>query len=190
MARVEADPLLHDRLRCSRSSIERLREPAVKPTDAGERLVGPVATRVAGGKPESIRQEHGMTGHGLRGVKVFGHERRRHDERLARVRKTFARAAVGRKLLGRIERIDAGEVADRVGVFGVVEPAEHDAAGVARPGAGLGFEEVVEPLPDLGPLLVGRLVGLRRRHLPGRHHLGHPLPDLHLAADCIERRDP
>ena len=190
MAQVEPDPLPHDRLRRGRGGVERLRESAVEPADAGERLVGPVTPCVASGKPEAVWQEHGMTRHGLRGVEVFGHERRRHDERLARVRKTFARATVGRKLLGRIERVDTGEVADRVGVFGVVEPAEHDAAGVARPGAGLGFEEVVEPLPDLGPLLVGRLVGLRRRHLPGRHHLGHPLPDLHLAADCIERRDP
>ena len=130
-----------------------------------------------------------MPGHGLRGVEIFGHERRRHDERLARIRETFARAAVGRKLVGGIERVDAGEVADRVGVFGVVEPAKHDAAGVARSGAGLGLEEVVEPLPDLGPLLVGWLVGLRRRHLPARHHLGHPLPDLHLAADRVERAD-
>ena len=189
MAKVEPDPLPNDCLGCRRGGVEWLREPAVEPADAGERLVGPVAPRVAGGKPEAVGQEHGMPGHGLRGVEVFGHERRRHDERLARVRKAFARAAVGWKLFRGIERVDAGEIADRVGVFGVVEPAEHDAAGIARSGAGLGLEEVVEPLPDLGPLLIGWLVGLRRGHLPARDHLGHPLPDLHFAADRIEGAD-
>ena len=127
-----------------------------------------------------------MAGHCLRGVEVLRHERRRHHERLARVRKSLARAAVGRKLPRRIERVVAGEVADGVGVFGGIEPAEHDAAGVARPGAGLGLEKVMEPLADLGPFLLGRLVGLRRRHLAGGHHLGHPLPDLQLMANGIE----
>ena len=47
----------------------------------------------------------------------------------------------------------------------------------------------MEPLPDLGTLLVGRLGGLWRRHLPTGHHLGNPLPHFHLAADHIEGRD-
>ena len=189
MARVETDPLLHDRLGRGRSGVERLCKPPIKLPDAGERLIGPVASCVARRKTEAVGQEHGMPSQGLRSVEVFGHERRRHDERLARVRKAFACAAVGRKLLGGIERINTGEIADRVGVFGIIEPAEHHAAGVARPGAGLGLEEVVEPLPDLGTLVVARLVGLGRRHLPAGHHLGHPLPDLHLMANGVERTD-
>ena len=47
----------------------------------------------------------------------------------------------------------------------------------------------MEPLPDLGTLFVARLVSLWRRHLPAGHHLGHPLPHFHLAADRIEGRD-
>ena len=45
--RVELDPLLHDRLRRSRRRVERLGEPPVELADAAERLVGPVAPRVA-----------------------------------------------------------------------------------------------------------------------------------------------
>ena len=189
MACVNHHPRRDDRVRRVCRLIDRLRKPPIKLANAGEGLVGPVAPRVALRKPEAVRQQHGMRRHGLRGVEILGHQCRRHHERLSRVRKSFACAAIGRKLPRRIERVDAGEIVDAVGVFGVVEPTEYDATGVARQGAGLGLEEVMEPLPDLGTLFVARLGGLWRRHLPAGHHLGNPLPHLHLAANRFERRE-
>ena len=189
MASVNHHPRRNDRVRRVCRLIERLREPPIKPANSGEGLVGPVASRVALRKPEAVWQKHGVRRHGLRGVEILRHQCRRHDERLAGVCKSLACAAVGRKLPRRIERVNAGQIADAVRVFGIVEPAEHNATGVARLGASLGLEELMEPLPDLGTLFVAWLVSLWRRHLPAGHHLGHPLPHLHLAANRFERRE-
>ena len=45
----------------------------------------------------------------------------------------------------------------------------------------------MQPLLDLGTLRVAGLFSLRRRHLPAAHHLGNPLPDLHLRANASQR---
>ena len=45
----------------------------------------------------------------------------------------------------------------------------------------------MQPLLDLCTLRVAGLFSLRRRHLPAAHHLGNPLPDLHLRANASQR---
>ena len=121
-----------------------------------------------------------MAGHGLRGIEILRDQRRRHHERLSRVRKPLARARVRRKLLRRIEGGHARQVADRPSVFGVVEPAEDDAARVAGVRDRLGGEKRPQPLSQQVPFGIGRLLGVGRRHLAVVDNLGHPLPDLDL----------
>ena len=78
--------------------------------------------------------------------------------------------------MGRIERVDARQLSERVGVFRVVEPAEHHAARVAGMGCGLCPEKAGQPGGDLLPLRVARLLGVLRRHLPIGNHICCPLP--------------
>ena len=92
-----------------------------------------------------------MAGDLLRRVEVLRDQRRRHHQRVAGVGEPFARRAVDGELAGRVERVDAGQVAERVGVFGVVEPAEDHPPGVAGPPGRLGREEAAGPIAGAGP---------------------------------------
>ncbi len=180
---VKLDSLQHRRLRARRGRVERLGIPRVKPLQPCHRLVGEVSPGIARREPEPIGQEHGVGRDPLGGVEILGRHARRHDERLPGVRKTLARAAVGGKLLGGVERIHAREIADRVRVFGVVEPAQDDTARVAGMGPRLGRQERPQPVGESPPFLVGGLSGIGRRHLATGHHLGHPLHELGMPAE-------
>ena len=73
-----------------------------------------------------------MGGDVFGGLQIAIDQRRRHGETIADVREAFAGRAVRGELLRRVE-IDAGEIAERVRVFGVVEPAENDPSRIAVP---------------------------------------------------------
>ena len=55
------------------------------------------------------------------GVEILSQQTRRHDKGIARVGESFPGRAIGRKLTDRTQ-IDSRQIADRVRVFGVVEP--------------------------------------------------------------------
>ena len=80
--------------------------------------------------------------------------------------------------MGRVERGDARQVLDRVGVFGIRETAEHDRTWVA----GVGDRDLLERLmrPIKQHLLRGRRerLLLLRRHLAAGDLLQHRFPDL------------
>ena len=79
----------------------------------------------------------------LGGGEVLLGQQRRHRQHVADVVEAVA-GVVGGEIVGRLE-VDADQVADRVVVFVAVEPADRDAAGVARAGAVAVSEGVLDP---------------------------------------------
>ena len=69
----------------------------------------------------------------LGGLQVFFHQDRREAEHVADVVEAVA-DIVGREVVGRME-VDPDQVADRIVVFGAVEPADRDASRVEGPAA-------------------------------------------------------
>ena len=173
IAGVELDALEVDRRAPAIAGVA-----AIERADGAETFLGPVALRGAGREAQPVGKEDRMAGHLLGGIEVLGDQRRRHHQRLAHVHEALARGRIDGELPGRVERLHAGQVAERVGVLGVGEPAQHHRSWVAR----------VQPRPPVeqGPharhqLLPGFVVHGRpilRRHFAQRHLLEHLLPDL------------
>ncbi len=116
------------------------------------------------------------------GGEVLFHEDRRHGEHVADVVEAVA-DVVGGEVVGRVEG-DADEVADGVVVFGAVEPANGDAAGVFGAGGAIGLEHVgVEPGVDGVEFGRGRFRLALRRHHAAAQVFGHFFPDLRLGED-------
>ena len=84
-----------------------------------------------GRERQAVGLEHEVIGDAPRGLQVFLHQRGRHRERLGRVVEPRLVGRVDRKLLGR-PQVHAGQVANRVIVFGVAQPPRGYAARVAR----------------------------------------------------------
>ena len=108
-----------------------------------EGFVGPVAAGGVGREADAVAEQHGVRSHVLGGIEIFAEQGRRHDEGVAGVGEAFAGRAVGGELAGGIEG-DAGEVAQGVGVFGVVEASQDDRAGITGV-RGLGLEKRRRP---------------------------------------------
>ena len=121
----------------------------------------------------------------LGGGQVLLQEQRRQRQDVADVVEAVTDVVVG-EVGGGLE-VDADEVADRVVVLGPVEPADRDAAVVARPGAVALVEHVVDGLGRQLGLGGGRprpTLGLGR-HLAGPDHLDDVFPDLAILHDRL-----
>ena len=70
-----------------------------------------------------------------------------------------------------------------MGVFGVVESPENDAARIAGVRQRLGGQKCSQPVAERPPLLVGGLVGFRGRHLAAGHHVFDALQELGMLAE-------
>ena len=106
-----------------------------------------------------------MLGDVLTSVEVLREKARRHHQSRTDVRKAFARGTIDRKLASRVERRDAGQILDRVGVFGIRETAEHHWSWVAS----VSDRNLIERL--MRPIEQHLLRGLRERLLLLRRHL-------------------
>ena len=109
--------------------------------------------------------QHQVVGHLARGLQVFLQQRRRHRQRLAGVVEAGRVGGIDREL-ARGPDVDAGQVANRVVVFGVAQPpGQHDAgiAGIAcAPRAWR--TSSIHAITHVGAPRA-RLPRLRRRHL-------------------------
>ena len=160
----------------------------VEGLDGGDLLVGPIAFGRLVGESDAIREQHRVQGDVLARVEILGKQPRRHHQGRADVREAFAGGTVDRELAGRIERRDARQVLDRVGVFGVGEAAEHDGPWVAGVSEGDSLERQARPIEQR--LLCGRreCLLLLRRHLSAGDLLQHRFPDLGGATNIRDGR--
>ena len=152
-----------------------LHEPAVELADLGQYLVGPVAPGPLRGKAEAIRQQHGVLGNGLAGVEILLQQAGRHDQGVAGIGESFPGRAVGGELPGRVQG-DPRQVANGVGVLGIVEPSQHHRPRVPGVGQRLRPKIALRPLQQDLPLLRPRLAGSLRGHLPLLQHFDHLEP--------------
>ena len=126
-------------------------------------LIGERDDRMRGERQLSRRQQH-MIRDVLRGGVVLLEEVRRHDERLAGIRKTLARSRVDRKRISRSE-INASQIADGVVVFGVAQsPRQHDSR-ITGGLAGFEHHQLAQHGEHVRPLFGARLLRVWRRHL-------------------------
>ena len=89
----------------------------VKGLDCGDLFVCPIALGRLVGESQAVGKQHRVLSHILTGVEILGKQARRHHQGRADVREALAGGAVDRELAGRVERGDARQVLDRVGVF-------------------------------------------------------------------------
>ena len=83
-------------------------------------------------------------------------------------------------------QIDAGEILQRVGIFGVAQSTQDDRARVPRAGVCFGFEIMVDPGSELLLLVGGRLLRIFRRHFAVVEHLRDLLPGARRLADFCQ----
>ena len=164
-----------------------LRELRVESPDCHHLFLRPIPLRRAGRERDSVGQQHRVGRDVLRGIEILRHERRRHHKGVADVHEAFAGSGVGRKLLRRVERPHAGQIADGVGIFGVGETAEHDRAGVAGAGLSGGGQRCLDPLEQVLSFAGRRLRLVLGRHFPERHLINHVLPCFRMFEQLGER---
>ena len=148
--------------------------------DACQSLIRPILRRGAGGPAHALRGEDRVTRNVFRRIEIFRQQRRRHHERRTRIGKTFASRAIDRKLLRRIERLDAREIPQRVGVFHVRQPTQHDGARIASVREGDLIQGSAHPVRELHFLRSAGLLLFLRRHLAHLDLLQHIFPDVRL----------
>ena len=107
---------------------------------------------------ESVRVEEHVIRYAPRRLQVLGQERRRHRQRLAGVVEPRLVGGIDGKLARRTH-VDAGQIADRVVVFRIAQPACEDNARIAVVFARLGRPRRLDPVDDLLPRLIGWLIG-------------------------------
>ena len=127
-----------------------------------------------------MRREDSVTRDVLRRIEILREQRGRHHQRRACIRKTFASGAIDREFLRWIERLDAGQIAQRVGVFHVRQPPQHDGAGIAGIREGDLIQSASHPVRELLFFLGGELLFLLRRHFAHLDLLQHIFPDVRL----------
>ena len=156
--------------------------------DGGDLLVGPIALGRLVGESDAIRQQYRVLGDVLARVEILGKQPRRHHQGRADVREAFAGGTVDREFAGRIKRRDAGQVLDRVRVFGVGETAEHDGPRVTGVGDRDSLKRQARPIEQ--HLLLGHRERplLLRRHLSAGDLLQHLFPDLGGATNIRDGR--
>ena len=100
------------------------------------------------GKAEAARVQEHVIGHLAGGLQVLGEQRRRHRQRLARVVESGLIGGIDREFRCRPD-IDAGEIANRVVVFGVAESPRQHHAWVAVARARFVGPGVLDPIDNL-----------------------------------------
>ncbi len=135
--------------------------------EIGREVDGPALGQLGGDR---------LVQHVLRRRQVLLQQHRRERKHVADVVETVA-GIVGRKVVGRLE-IDADQIADRIVVFGAVEPVDGDGARIRV--VRVEMEKfVLDPAADGVALGLRRLqIGVIRRHLLGVDPLHHRFPDL------------
>ena len=177
-ARVELDALRDGRARVARGRVFRVDRP-----DPRQGLPGPVLGRIARRKTNPVRQQDEVIRHLLRRVEILCEQRRRHHQRRPRIREALPRRAIHGKLPRRIERIDAGEIAQGVGVFVVGKPTQHHRPWITGVGAGEVIERLPRPADEQIFLHSGWLLLLLRRHLAVEDLVDNVFPDIRIAGD-------
>ena len=122
---------IHEADRCSDPQVDDLDPLAVELPDLQQRFIRPVPLRGELREANSIREQHRMTSDLFAGIEILRQQRRRHRKRIASVCKTLARGTVGGEFASRIE-VHARQITDRVGVFRIVQPSQHDGTRIAR----------------------------------------------------------
>ena len=83
----------------------------------------------------------------------------------------------------RLQRIrTAGQLADRIGVFDVVQPTQHDAPRITGEGFCFHLQVAADPLLQSTAIGIGRLRSIFGWHLTAVEHLTHFLPDTGMLA--------
>ena len=162
----------------------------VELADPGQCLVGPVLGGLAGGEPHPVVEQHEVARDFASGVEILGEQRGRHDKCRTSVGEAFARGPVHGEFAGRIERGDPGQIAERVAILVVGEPAEHDWPRIT----GTRQRDVGESLPrPVGELFLprgGKRLGLLGGHLAQGQLFLHAFPDIGVTTDLGERLEP
>ncbi len=126
-----------------------------------------------------------MLGDLFPGIEILCEQGRGHNQRRAGVREALARGTVGRELFRRVER-DSGQIANRVGVLGIVQPPQHDRARIPGAGQRLGVQIPLDPAAQLLPLFGRWLFGVLGGHFAIVEHLCHFEPNPGLPADISQ----
>ena len=108
-----------DALKIDRGTAAILGVAPVELPDGREAFFGPVTLRSARREPHPVGKQDRMASDLFGRIEVFGDQRGRHHQRLPHVHEPLARGRIHREFTGRIERIHAGQIPDRVGVFGI-----------------------------------------------------------------------
>ena len=129
-----------------------------------------------------------MLGDVLARVEILRQQRRRHHQRVPGIREPFACRAIDREHTRRLQRFDSGEVAQRVGVFSVAQPPQHNRSRIAREPFRLFLQVPPHPIAQLRAFGIAELLlRFRRRHLPAVEHLADLLPGANFFAHVTER---
>ena len=158
----------------------------IKSADFRQGLVGPVARRCLGREVNACGSQHQVTRHILCGFEVLRQKCRRHNQRGADVREPFARRAVNRELTGRIERRNSGQIADRVGVFMIRQPAENDRTRIACIGQRDFVESTTHPVGQETPRFRRKLFGILGGHFTQSQLFLNPLPNVSVPLDLLQ----
>ena len=106
-----------------------------------------------------------------------------HELHVAEVREPLAADRVARRVDADLD-VDAGQIANRIGVLGTGQPPDGHASGLAGVRGFVGFHGRSDPRRRRLALGVRRLLGrLERRHHAGLEHVGNLLPILEMLAD-------
>ena len=152
-------------------------------------FVGPVPAACGRGETEPIRHKHRVRRNSLGGCQVLAQQGRRDDERIAGIGKAFAGRAVNGEVPRRL-KIHTGEIANRIVVFCIGQPAQHDPAGIACMGASFLRQHAAQPAHHALPVLRSGLGIAPGRHLRAFHHLQNKLPRPNVFRHQFEGREP
>ena len=167
------------------------RELTVEAPDFRQNLVGPVPPARAGGKTDSVGDQHRVPCHLLTGIEIFPQQGRRHCQRIARVGESLTSGTLGRKFASRIQP-DTGQVTNRIRVLSIVESSECNRPGISGTGQCLGIQVPFDPTHHQLALSGAGLGRLLWRHLAIGQHLDHlqprpgPLADLDEGSELLE----
>ena len=136
-------------------------------------------------KVEPVGRECQMTTDLACGLEVFGQERRRHRERLARVVEAFQVRRVDGKFPSRTQ-VHTRQIADGVAVLCVAQPVWQDPAGVASSTPTLGVSHLPNPRDHLLLFLTRRLGLACGGHLTGVEPIHDQRPARVILDDGVE----
>ena len=159
----------------------------VECADSGELFFGPVSLRHVGRKGHSIGQQHCMTGNIFSCIEVFSQQRWRHGHGVAGIGEALSGSVIGRKLAHRVEW-NPCQIANSVGVFGIVEAPQNHLPGVASRSARHGIQTNGYRFAERKQVCFCRLLRLLRRHFSRIDGLSHLAPQPGVPASRVGRQ--